>query len=299
MGIRLNGTAKAFTIVELLIVIVVIGILAAITIVAFNGVQNRAKVAGLQSTLSGSLKQIENARTTAGTTTYPTTAPTDLASGVTYYSSASLGGYCASKTDGTLTYMITSTNTTPHVGPTCSATNLTNLITNPSIETATTGWTGAANSAILRSTAYASNGTASLQATRTTTAGNGYISTPMTTVVGKKYAASFDVRQVSGGSTLTATVKNASATGTVPADAVAVTITPTATFTRYTVIWTAENTASYLVIDSTNTASVYVIDSVMATEGENSLTYVDPSVSGSGWSWTGAANTTTSTGPAF
>lgn len=33
---------KGFTIVELLIVIVVIGILAAITIVAFNGVQNRA-----------------------------------------------------------------------------------------------------------------------------------------------------------------------------------------------------------------------------------------------------------------
>lgn len=34
---------KGFTIVELLIVIVVIGILAAITIVAFNGVQQRAK----------------------------------------------------------------------------------------------------------------------------------------------------------------------------------------------------------------------------------------------------------------
>lgn len=34
---------KGFTIVELLIVIVVIGILAAIVIVAFNGVQNQAK----------------------------------------------------------------------------------------------------------------------------------------------------------------------------------------------------------------------------------------------------------------
>lgn len=41
---------KGFTIVELLIVIVVIGILAAITIVAFNGVQQRAnntKMAGM------------------------------------------------------------------------------------------------------------------------------------------------------------------------------------------------------------------------------------------------------------
>lgn len=38
----LRHQSKGFTIVELLIVIVVIGILAAITIVAFNGVQNRA-----------------------------------------------------------------------------------------------------------------------------------------------------------------------------------------------------------------------------------------------------------------
>lgn len=35
--------AKGFTIVELLIVVVIIAILAAITIVAYNGIQNRAK----------------------------------------------------------------------------------------------------------------------------------------------------------------------------------------------------------------------------------------------------------------
>ncbi len=38
-----------FTIVELLIVIVVIGILAAITIVAFNGVQSKARFSKMQS----------------------------------------------------------------------------------------------------------------------------------------------------------------------------------------------------------------------------------------------------------
>lgn len=38
-----NRRREGFTIVELLIVIVVIGILAAITVVAYNGIQNRAK----------------------------------------------------------------------------------------------------------------------------------------------------------------------------------------------------------------------------------------------------------------
>jgi general secretion pathway protein G len=54
-----------FTIVELLIVIVVIGILAAITIVAYNGIQQRAVVASLTSDLvnaSNKLKlyQVDN-----------------------------------------------------------------------------------------------------------------------------------------------------------------------------------------------------------------------------------------------
>lgn len=44
-------TTQGFTIVELLIVIVVIGILASITIVAFNGVQDRARVVSVQSDL--------------------------------------------------------------------------------------------------------------------------------------------------------------------------------------------------------------------------------------------------------
>ncbi|RYF29105.1 MAG: prepilin-type N-terminal cleavage/methylation domain-containing protein [Chloroflexi bacterium] len=44
-----NRKTSGFTIVELLIVIVVIGILAAITIVSFNGIQNRAKATQSQS----------------------------------------------------------------------------------------------------------------------------------------------------------------------------------------------------------------------------------------------------------
>lgn len=50
---------KGFTIVELLIVIVVIGILAAISIVAYNGIQNRAKYSAAQSLASNIVKKVE------------------------------------------------------------------------------------------------------------------------------------------------------------------------------------------------------------------------------------------------
>jgi prepilin-type N-terminal cleavage/methylation domain-containing protein len=46
-----NKKQTGFTIVELLIVIVVIGILAAITIVAYNGIQNRANDTAVQADL--------------------------------------------------------------------------------------------------------------------------------------------------------------------------------------------------------------------------------------------------------
>ncbi|RYF28715.1 MAG: type II secretion system protein [Chloroflexi bacterium] len=53
---------RGFTIVELLIVIVVIGILAAITIVAFNGIQNRANDNRRNSEMAMYLKAILAAR---------------------------------------------------------------------------------------------------------------------------------------------------------------------------------------------------------------------------------------------
>lgn len=53
MGIKRD---KGFTIVELLIVIVVIGILAAITIVAYNGIQQRAANTAITSGVSNFVK---------------------------------------------------------------------------------------------------------------------------------------------------------------------------------------------------------------------------------------------------
>ena len=50
---------SGFTIVELLIVIVVIAILATISVIAYNGIQDRANAAAIQSDLSAAAKKIQ------------------------------------------------------------------------------------------------------------------------------------------------------------------------------------------------------------------------------------------------
>jgi general secretion pathway protein G len=55
----MRKTTSGFTIVELLVVIVVIAILAAITIVAYNGIQNRAYDSAVQADLSNLSKKYE------------------------------------------------------------------------------------------------------------------------------------------------------------------------------------------------------------------------------------------------
>ena len=61
---------SAFTIVELLVVIVVIGILASITIVGYRGITQKATTATLQADLANSLKQLKIYQATYGS--YPT-----------------------------------------------------------------------------------------------------------------------------------------------------------------------------------------------------------------------------------
>lgn len=62
----MRKSTSGFTIVELLVVIVVIGILAAITIVSYNGIQQRARVAIAQLDLSNLAKRLELFRIDTG-----------------------------------------------------------------------------------------------------------------------------------------------------------------------------------------------------------------------------------------
>ena len=62
---------NGFTIVELLIAIVIIGILASLTVAAYNGIQNRAKVSQMNADLRYFIKLIELYKADNGT--YPQT----------------------------------------------------------------------------------------------------------------------------------------------------------------------------------------------------------------------------------
>jgi prepilin-type N-terminal cleavage/methylation domain-containing protein len=140
---------SGFTIVELLIVIVVIGILAAITIVAFNGVQERARASAVSSALTQAsnklaVYQVDNPNI------YPADKTAIEALGikdtdtVSYQYTRTSGTpdtYCLTATTGLTSYKIGSTSPTPTKGGCAGhgqggAVAITNLALNPSFEAA-------------------------------------------------------------------------------------------------------------------------------------------------------------------
>ena len=109
---------QGFTIVELLIVVVVIAILAAITIVAYNGIQNRARESVIKNEVSLGLKQIKMFATTnndafpSSITSCPTPATgeacilSNSTNTLAYF--ATPNSFCLSSTDGKgITYSVT------------------------------------------------------------------------------------------------------------------------------------------------------------------------------------------------
>lgn len=94
---------SGFTIVELLIVIVIIGILAAITIVAYNGIQDRARNASIQSDLTNFAKKLETARIDTVDGLYPSalTAAMDIRANKSVYSVNRNNWYYCPSTDRT------------------------------------------------------------------------------------------------------------------------------------------------------------------------------------------------------
>jgi prepilin-type N-terminal cleavage/methylation domain-containing protein len=142
-----NFSKSGFTIVELLIVVVVIAILAAITIVAYNGIQNRARQSAAQSNASQAAKSAASYHV-LNSTGYPeeSTFIADFGlqegDGVAYQYSVSSDrqSYCLTTTVNGVSYFTSNASTNPTSGG-CPGHNangqtaVTNLVTNPSFET--------------------------------------------------------------------------------------------------------------------------------------------------------------------
>ncbi|MES2876373.1 MAG: prepilin-type N-terminal cleavage/methylation domain-containing protein [Patescibacteria group bacterium] len=79
----MKRTISGFTIVELLIVIVVIGILAAITIIAYSGLQNRSYYSAVQSDLSQVAKKLAIFKVSSSDDKYPVAVAGSLRDGLT------------------------------------------------------------------------------------------------------------------------------------------------------------------------------------------------------------------------
>lgn len=185
-----------FTIVELLIVIVVIAILAAITIVAYTGIQERANQSSLQSSAKQAYTKIQ-AYAVENNETYPTAlSSVGIAdtSDITYTyrtdATTSPKAFCAVATKQSTNYFVTSENSAPVAG------NCANLVGNPSFEANTTGWNAGGGNVLSRVSTGGlfENGFArsTYASASSETAGNWYPNIPIEN--GKIYTGSMYVR---------------------------------------------------------------------------------------------------------
>lgn len=306
-----NNTRRGFTIVELLIVVVVIAILAAITIVSYNGIQQRARVSTVMADLSNSAKKMANDNTLNGSFALSAGAVDSgkglpASAGTTYQFHSTGSTYCITATNGNLSYKISDTNTSPTLGG-CAGDSqggvpaVTNYILNPSFEDGTMnngGNISASGGSRAIVTSGAPYGSKFMRATFTdvTALGWGQHSASVSTGT---YTASFYVRSDIGIKFQpylqgTATKSTVSSSGIVTA--------PANTWVR---AWTTVNVTAagtiqvggYFVKDTTTpTTSNYIdFDGFMLSSGVSLLNYADGS--STDWMWNGLPNNATSTGP--
>jgi len=300
-----------FTIVELLIVIVVIGILAAITIVSFNGVQNRAKASAAQQSVSQANRKVL-AYSVQNSDQYPadlaTAGVTDADTTYQYSvnNTSSPRTYCVTATNGAFSYYESNTITSPTAGG-CAGHGqsgvapITNLITNPGAEITSSGYNpNNTSSSVSRSTALFYTGSASLlvQAVNASNVYNGVAATiPVT--AGKTYTFSAWVylNSAYGAYGVAATtngagtpVKQGNIISTIGSwQRTSVTFTPTITTNAVIYVITPSNSAVSTV------GSSFYTDSWMFTEGAGLYDFADGG--STNWAWTGTAQASTSTGP--
>lgn len=303
---------RGFTIVELLIVIVVIAILAAITMVAYNGVTQQARTSTVQSAASQARQKIATF-SVSNAEQYPETLTAlglSSSSDISYTYEAnnyvSPKTFCFSATSGTVSYRVTQATLSPEEGY-CAVTN---LAPNPSLETNATDYSvesgdgGVATAA--RQTSGGYSGSAYYRATWTTgSTGNSRVTYAISGVTPGSYCISLWVRSSVGGSLgIGVLALNGSSFLSYHGSTTNTTVTAN-TWARLYNCFTASNSATNrfgLRIDSPSfgnaaTGLVMDVDAVMLTRGDTLYTYADGA--SAGWSWADTSHASTSSGPAL
>jgi len=304
---------RGFTIVELLIVIVVIGVLAAITIVAYTGINNQARLSAIKSTLEQQAKAMELWKTQNGEV-YPATLSAARAANMldedggayqivdaSYTVSPDRKNYCVSATvdpNGSGDrYSITSTSGGAPILGEC----VTNLIPNPSLEVNTVGSQQAGSDSGFVMT-YPSDdgaqfGSRSVKVATTVVGSGWFWNVPLATsspYVGSIYvwgsggsvqvngrmlysdSSSYDWGSPSTANLGSARIRLSATQSTDPAKTLA---------------------GVYLWARSANaTTPTFSVDGAMLTRGSNLYSYGDGDTPG--WFWNGTPHASRSTGPA-
>lgn len=329
---KLTPTTRGFTIVELLIVIVVIAILAAITIVAYNGISQRAKESVAQSEAAQVGKKLAAEMITNGDQ-----VPADIEAlglkngdGVSYqYSrntSASPQTYCVTVTKNNVSYFVHSSDSAPKKGacPGHGADGvqpITNLVINPQVTSysgeglkiGTGRWFGSGGTgAYTIETGATPVGNVFGRKTWTTapTGGSGdtgFNAGSLPVVAGETYTFSAFLRSTKPrwhefGASL---FEVGSSTSTTRARS-SVQLIPANTWTRvswtYTIPSNIERVSMLVDITGTTTGGALAwangdtldVTGYMATRGDTLYAYADGS--SDTWLWNGTANASTSSG---
>ena len=319
----LNENRRGFTIVELLIVVVVIAILAAITIVSYNGIQNRAKASAAQQASSQANKKIllyalDNADSypeASGASGIDNLSAIGITnnSGTSYQYSANNSlnpkTFCITATVSNFSYYQSSVVTKSTAGS-CpghglnGVASITNLVVNPSVELNTAGFNNNnASSSVARSTDQSYSGTASLLVTSVNT-NSGYngVSRAMNVVAGKTYTLSGWVYLNTAYGAGIAATTNGAGTSVKQGNIISTTGSWQKTSVTFTPTTTG-NASIYFITPTGSTAvanSSFYTDAWMFTEGTDTYQYNDGST-GNNWVWDipSAPHASTSTGPGF
>lgn len=305
--VQWGNKKQGFTIVELLIVVVVIAILAAITILAYNGISNRAKASAAASSAGAAAKKVL-AYAIGNSDNYPANLAdsgiTD-ANGTTYQyrvdNASNPKTYCLTTTSNNVSYYVSSTITTPIAGA-CAGHGIngvapvTNLVANPGSESAYLDLRNGGGATVSRTLADKHSGASSTLLTKGS--GYAYVSgaggvslgvggETITYSVWVKASTSTVLFARRGSGVSYASTSKAVTPGVWTRISETITIPAGATFFYFDIGWEASTAA---------TGATLYVDDAMATSGTQLYNYADGN--SDGWVWNGSQDNSTSTGVA-